>query len=236
MTYDVSNLALGTFAPPFAVINDFRLLSSLPARELRGGFAEAVKVALIRDRAYFDWIEANAERLRQFEPGRLRALIRRCAELHLDHIATCGDPFERGSARPLDFGHWAAHKLEQLSDYELRHAEAVAIGVALDTIYSRRVGLLAAADADRVLGLLERLGFVLQTELLTGREPAGALRLLTGLEEFREHLGGALTLTLLKTIGEGIEVHTMDAATVEAAINELMGRPPQNCQAPGISA
>src|SRR5439155_4507214 len=91
----------------------------------------------------------------------MQQLIYRCAELHVNHIATSGDPFEFGSARPLDFGHWAAHKLEQLSEYKIRHGEAVAIGIALDTIYSRDMGYLDAASAQRVLKLLEALGFEL---------------------------------------------------------------------------
>src|ERR1051326_4785955 len=152
---------IGTFAPPFAVINDFALLASLSPRDQRAGCVEAVKVALIRDREFFETIERDADRLRAFEPEAMHRLTRRCAELHVNHIATSGDPFEFGSARPLDFGHWAAHKLEQLSDYALRHGEAVAIGIALDTLYSRAIGLLDAAAAERVLGLLENLGFEL---------------------------------------------------------------------------
>jgi 3-dehydroquinate synthase len=100
---------IGTFAPPFAVINDFELLSSLPDRDKRAGYIEAVKVALIRDAQFFAAIERDAEALARFEAGPMQQLIRRSAELHLNHIATSGDPFEFGSARPLDFGHWAAH-------------------------------------------------------------------------------------------------------------------------------
>src|SRR5258708_4701519 len=105
---------IGTFAPPFAVVNDFQLLNSLPARDKRAGYVEAVKVALIRDRAFFEVLEADAKALREFEPASMQRLIYRCAELHVNPIATSGDPFEFGSARPLDGGHWAAHKLEQL--------------------------------------------------------------------------------------------------------------------------
>src|SRR5207249_4231810 len=140
---------IGTFAPPWAVINDFQLLSSLSERDKRAGYVEAVKVALIRDKDFFEALEQDVDALRNFEPEAMQRLIYRCAELHLEHIATSGDPFEFGSARPLDFGHWAAHKLEQLSDYRIRHGEAVAIGIALDTIYSRQIGLLDAASAER---------------------------------------------------------------------------------------
>src|SRR6185295_16139957 len=152
---------IGTFTPPFAVINDFNLLASLSPRDKRAGFVEAVKVALIRDHDFFETIEREADKLREFAPDSTERLIYRCAELHVNHIATSGDPFEFGSARPLDFGHWAAHKLEQLSEYKIRHGEAVAVGIALDVLYSRNIGMLDAKSADRVLALLERLGFEL---------------------------------------------------------------------------
>jgi len=215
---------IGTFAPPFAVINDFDLLASLAARDKRAGYVEAVKVALIRDRNFFEAIERDADRLRDFDSDSMEQLIYRCAELHVNHIATSGDPFEFGSARPLDFGHWAAHKLEQLSDYAIRHGEAVAIGIALDTIYSRKMGCLDAASAERVLHLLEKLGFELFANELLNVDSENNLMVLKGLEEFREHLGGQLTLTLLKAIGQGFEVHTMNLPRVIESIYELQGR------------
>src|SRR5438309_10693375 len=120
---------MGSSAPPEAVSDDVAFLGTLPERDNRAGVVDAVKVALIRDGAFFEQIERNAVALRNFEPAEMKRLIFRCAELHLDHIAGAGDPFERGSARPLDFGHWSAHKMEQLSDYKIRHGEAVAIGI-----------------------------------------------------------------------------------------------------------
>ncbi len=87
---------IGTFAPPHAVINDFNLLATLEPRDKRAGYVEAVKVACIRDAKFFDEIERDAEKLAAFEPAAMKRLIHRCAELHLDHIATGGDPFEAG--------------------------------------------------------------------------------------------------------------------------------------------
>jgi 3-dehydroquinate synthase len=129
-----------------------------------------------------------------------------------------------GSARPLDFGHWAAHKLEQLSEFKIRHGEAVAIGIALDVIYSRRMGFLDAASAGRVLSLIEALGFDLFANELLNVNSGGDFMILKGLEEFREHLGGRLTLTLLKSIGQGFEVHAMNLPRVIESIYELQGR------------
>jgi 3-dehydroquinate synthase len=215
---------IGTFAPPHAVINDFNLLATLAPREKRAGYVEAVKVACIRDKDFFEEIERDAEKLNSFDPETMKRLIHRCAELHLNHIAMGGDPFEMGSARPLDFGHWLAHKLEQLSSFTISHAEAVATGIALDVIYSRQTELLAEKSCERILSLLERLGFKLFVDELLGTDADGNLRFLAGLEEFREHLGGRLTITLLKEIGLGVEVHEMSSKKIITAIHKLRTR------------
>ena len=127
---------LGTFAPPYAVLSDLNFLETLEQRDWVGGLSEAVKVALLKDAAFFDFLETNAEKLKDRDAEAMAHAVYRCAELHFEHIATSGDPFEFGSSRPLDFGHWAAHKLEALTHYELRHGEAVAVGIALDSTYA----------------------------------------------------------------------------------------------------
>jgi 3-dehydroquinate synthase len=194
---------LGTFTPPYAVVNDFDFLDSLCDRDWRGGIAEAVKVALIKDPAFFDRLEECAAQLVARDTHAMEYVVHRCAQLHLDHIAG-KDPFETGSSRPLDFGHWAAHKLEQISHYRLRHGEAVAIGIALDSTYSYLTGMLSEAEWRRVLALLRKLGFSLYTS-----EMGTASDVLRGLAEFREHLGGELTIMLLEGVGRGVEVHEM---------------------------
>jgi 3-dehydroquinate synthase len=218
--FGIKNL-LGTFAPPAAVINDSVFIDVLPGPDKRAGMAEAVKVALIRDRDFFEWLEAKAEALVIFTSEPLDRLIRHCSILHIRQIAHGGDPFERGNVRPLDFGHWAAHKLETLSDYELRHGEAVAIGIALDTRYSVLAGYLPGGVDHRVRGLLEHLGFELWHSSCDARKDDGSLWLLDGLEEFRAHLGGTLTVTLLEDIGRGVEVHAMDEVLIREALEWL---------------
>jgi len=212
------------------VINDFQMLASLSDRDKRAGYVEAVKVALIRDSEFFASLERDAAALAGFEPATMQRVIYRCAELHLNHIATSGDPFEFGSARPLDFGHWAAHKLEQISEFKIRHGEAVAIGIALDTVYSRKIGFLDAASAERALKLLEALGFDLYANELMHVGSDNSLIVLEGLEEFREHLGGELTITLLKGIGQGFEVHEVNLPKAIEAIYELQQRQSQRGQ------
>ncbi len=215
---------VGTFAPPWAVLNDFDLLASLPRRERIAGLAEAVKVALIRDREFFEWIESQADRLVAFEAAAEESMIRRCAELHMRQIAHGGDPFEMGSARPLDFGHWAAHRLEALTHHHLRHGEAVAVGIALDSRYSVLAGLLEPGADERIAALLEHLGFRIWHPALTRIDESGGPAVLRGLAEFREHLGGELTVTLLAGIGEGVEVHEIDTALMMQAADWLRAR------------
>jgi 3-dehydroquinate synthase len=204
---------IGTFAIPWAVINDAELASSLSDRDFRCGFAEAVKVSLLKDPAMFGRLCDQAGRIRQRDWSAAQPMIRASAELHLAHITRGGDPFEMNEARPLDFGHWSAHKLEVMSEFRLRHGEAVAIGVAIDTMYSSLVHGLNHADALRVLGCLCDLGFMLD-------DPATAdsRALFAGLEEFRQHLGGRLTLTMLRGVGDPIDVHEVDRPQMLAAI------------------
>jgi 3-dehydroquinate synthase len=209
---------LGTFAPPFAVINDANFLRSLPERDQRAGIAEAIKVALIRDRAFFDFLYEERASLARFAPAAMEKMIHRCAELHLEHIGGGGDAFESGSSRPLDFGHWVAHKLEELSNSELKHGEAVAIGIALDSLYSQHLGLLGDLDLYRILTLLETLGFALNHPALSWLEVEKALG------EFREHLGGELSIPLLAGIGRKTEAHEIDIALMKRCIAALAER------------
>ena len=205
---------LGTFAPPVAVFNDEKFLESLKDRDWRSGISEAVKVALIKDPAFFVWLEENASALGDRDLQAMKYLVFRCAELHMEHIAG-RDPFETGSSRPLDFGHWSAHKLEQLSNFEVNHGEAVAMGIALDTVYSNLCGRLSKEETQRVLLLLKKMGFDLIHPLMDVGNHNSAI--LVGLEEFREHLGGQLTIMLLDKIGRGVEVHEVDRELLKQA-------------------
>jgi 3-dehydroquinate synthase len=214
---------VGTFAVPFAVINDVKFLAGLPLPEKRAGYIEAIKVSLIRDGAFFEEMERGVDAMRNFEPKMLRRVIERSAELHVKHIASGGDPFEVGSARPLDFGHWVAHKLEQITQFAVSHGEAVAIGIAVDLIYANLAGMLAEGDCVRILKLIDELGFTLWHDALlsTLESDPTQLAIIQGLEEFREHLGGDLCITLVIGVGQAVEVREMDPALVLQAIMQL---------------
>jgi 3-dehydroquinate synthase len=209
---------LGTFAPPFAVLNDFDFLDALSQRDWVAGIAEAFKVAMIKDRRFFRFLCTHAASLRQRDCPAMEKLVITCARLHLDHIRRGGDPFETGSARPLDFGHWSAHQLEVMSGYALRHGEAVAIGLALDAFYATEKGLLPTAELGALLAGLRDSGLPFWHPVLGRKDPNGSLTVLRGLEKFREHLGGALTITLPAPVGKRIEVHAMDHRTLTEGV------------------
>ena len=207
INYNGKKNFLGTFSPPNAVFNDDGFLATLTDRDYRSGISEAIKVSLIKDPKFFNWIEAHVEELVARNKVSMNYLIKLCAQLHLNHIAG-DDPFETGSARPLDFGHWAAHKLEQLSNFTVLHGEAVAMGIALDTAYSFLKGMLTEDKLHRVLSILLRLSYDISNPYIQINDLDSPI--LKGLAEFQEHLGGRLTITLLTDVGTGKEVNEMD--------------------------
>ena len=207
---------VGTFAVPWAVINDTSLLRTLSARDFRSGFSEAVKVSLLKDRDEFEWLCEHAAEIRGRDVRASKKAIHRSCVLHLKHITEGGDPFEMLEARPLDFGHWSAHRLEPITKYEIRHGEAVAIGVAIDCIYSSMKFGFPESDMMKVLECLTAIGMPLWHESLLPID-----RLMQGLEEFRQHLGGRLTITMLRGAGDPINVHEIDHAAMKIAIERL---------------
>lgn len=212
---------LGVFAPPWAVLIDPSTLETLPRREAVAGMAEAVKVALLRDPELFDWIRSNVRGLSNGEHALIETLVWRSALLHAAHISRSGDPFERGTARPLDFGHWSAHKLEVTSDYRLRHGEAVAIGMAIDLRYAREKGLASSSFVEEVIAVLRELGLPTWDPALELQGASGRLSVLDGLTEFREHIGGELAIPLVLEAGVSHEVSQVDESAMIAALRSL---------------
>jgi len=215
---------VGTFAVPWAVINDAALLETLPDRDFVCGFSEAVKVSLLKERELFDDLCGNAEQIAERDWSTCAPLIRRSAVHHLNHITRGGDPFEALEARPLDFGHWSAHKLEVMTNFELRHGEAVGIGVAVDSVYSSLVHGFPQQDAERVLSCLAKMGLPLDHPALHRVD-----ELFNGLEEFRQHLGGRLTVTMLEEVGAPVDVHEIDEAAMRQAIESVAEFAAEHC-------
>ena len=211
----------GTFAPPFAVINDFAFLKTLPQGDWIGGVSEAFKVAIIKDKPFFRYLCKNAAALRSRDQAVMEKVVEKTARLHLRHIAASGDPFEFGSARPLDFGHWAAHRLELMSNFTLGHGQAVAVGIALDSTYAMLKGMITPQERAQIIQGLSDCGLPVWSPLMERAGAHGEPDVLEGLEQFREHLGGQLCITLPNPVGAKREVHSMSLALVKKAIGLL---------------
>lgn len=207
---------LGTFTPPQAVINDFHFLDTLTTQDKRAGIAEAIKVALIKNQSFFGFLYASKDKLKIFAPVVMKKMIMDCAQEHLLHICKNGDPYEMGSARPLDFGHWSAHAFEEISGFELRHGEAVAIGILLDCYYSHAKGWLNEKEFSQVNDLISELGFPICIETLA------QLNIEESLDNFRTHIGGQLCITMLKGIGKAFEVNEIDLNLMHECVNALI--------------
>jgi 3-dehydroquinate synthase len=193
-----------------------RLLGSLPAEHWIGGFSEAVKIALLKDPGLLDRIERDAKRIIDRDMAASWPIVRRSAELHRGHIVQAGDPFELGSGRPLDHGHWVAHRLESLTAWALPHGQAVAVGLAVDACVACEMGWLATHKRDRIIGTLRSLGLPVFHAMLLPVE-----RLLAGLEQFRQHLGGQLAVPLLRDMGHAQDASDIPSEAVGAAVGWL---------------
>lgn len=210
---------LGAFAPPWAVVNDTEFLTSLSDAHWRDGLTESIKVAMLQDPSLLELLDDSAVRLATRDLDAMEAVVMRTAELHVRHIVSGGDPFESRQARPLDFGHWSAHQLEQMTGFGLSHGEAVGIGILIDVQYAALIGLAPGELVTTVHECLDRLGLPCACDALGDED-----RLLEGLERFREHLGGRLTITLVSDVGVPVDVHEIDEQAMRQAIRLVRRR------------
>lgn len=208
-------------APPFAVVNDLSLIRSLNRREWIGGTAEAFKIAVTRDASFFQWLCDHAEAIQGRDVPVMEALIKRAAVGHLERLREEGVSFGGGREQPLDFGHWAGHRIEAQSRFWLAHGQAIAVGMALDSVYARRVGLIDDDELARILRALIDTGLPVYSKHLDARGPSGELKLLPYLRDLRRRLGGRLALTLPDGVGHCIPVREIDVRIVAEAVEFL---------------
>ena len=195
---------VGAFHPPAAVVADPRTLATLADRDYRAGLAEAVKHGLVADRAYFQWMEINAPALVSRSLDTLTQLIRRSVEIKAEVVG--GDERESGRRAILNAGHTVAHALEQVSDYELPHGEAVALGLVVECELAEQLGVASAGLRKRVAALLGQLG-------LPGQLPPGLDRtaLVGTMATDKKNRSGQIHFALARQLGE---MHREDGWTI----------------------
>lgn len=152
---------VGAFHPPAAVVIDPQVLDTLPLAELRSGFAESIKHGAIADEAYFQFLEERAPVLLAEDPGErdrggLARVIGESVRIKADVVRA--DEREKGARKTLNFGHTIGHAIEHASGFALRHGEAVAIGMVVESEAAERAGIAAPGTTERVRNALRRAG------------------------------------------------------------------------------
>jgi len=148
---------IGAFHQPRLVLADLDTLKTLPERELRAGLAEVIKHGLIRDAAFFGWLEANLDPLLARDPDALGHAVMRSVAIKAEVVSR--DERESGLRALLNFGHTFGHAIETGLGYGAwLHGEAVAAGMVMAADLSRQLGYLSEADTTRIRSLLERAG------------------------------------------------------------------------------
>ena len=218
---------LGCFSPPYAVINDLNYLRTLSPRDLLAGLAEAFKVGITKDEKFYQYLKEVAPKIKRADFQVIEKIVIRCAKIHHQHISS-GDAFERSNSRPLDYGHWVAHRLESLSNNDLRHGEAVAIGLVFDSYCAVELGVLSDQIANDIYDSLSQAGFNLYNPLLN-KKNNGKLEIFDGLEQFREHLGGELTLIMPKKIGQITTINHLSEQIVIKVVDKLQEKASSLC-------
>lgn len=213
---------IGAFHQPSLVLADTSCLATLPAREFRAGYAEIVKYGLIRDRVFFEWLEANWRDVFAGGPARIRAIAKSCAT-KAEIVA--GDEYEAGERALLNFGHTFGHALERLVGYDgqrLVHGEAIAIGMACASRFSVRRGLCEPGLALRVEAHLQSVGLPVHIGDIAGWQ-GDAASVLEAMYQDKKVERGALTFILTQGIGHCFIAKNVDAGDVHAFLQDELG-------------
>ncbi len=213
---------VGVFHQPRLVIADSSVLKTLPVRELRAGLAEVIKYGLIDDPEFFDWVEAHAKALGAGEPALLAEAVRRSVAAKAAFVAR--DEHETGDRALLNLGHTFAHAIEACAGMhgEILHGEAVGAGMAAAFRFSTKLGLCPGQDSERAVKAIAALGLEVDWRKLPGA-PYHAGPLLEAMRHDKTNSGGTLTFILAKGIGQSFIDRNVDAAQVDAFLQELVG-------------
>jgi shikimate kinase / 3-dehydroquinate synthase len=210
---------VGAFHQPILVLADTACLATLPAREFRAGYAEVVKYGLIRDLAFFEWLEANWHAVFTGGAACIRAIAKSCAA---KAAIVAADEYESGERALLNLGHTFAHAFERITNYDGRrlvHGEAVAIGMACAFRFSARRGLAAEAEARRVETHLAAVGLPVHIRDIPGWDEDAAA-IVEAMMQDKKVKRGVLTFILAHGIGRCFIAKNVDADEVRAFLGD----------------
>jgi 3-dehydroquinate synthase len=210
---------IGVFHQPALVLADTAVLASLPPRQLRAGYAEVVKTALINDAGFFDWLEAHGLHVLNGDLAAAGDAVRRCVAAKAAIVAA--DEHETTGVRALlNLGHTFGHALEAQTGYSdaLLHGEAVGIGCVLAFDLSVRLGLCPAEDAQRVRAHFAEAGMAVSPAEVG--ISCGAAPLLAHMRQDKKMEAGRLPFLLARGIGQTFLAKDVDLDAVAALLND----------------
>jgi len=206
---------VGAFHQPRLVLADLDVLSTLPDREMRAGYAEVIKYGLLGDRAFFDWLDANGAAVLARRPDALTHAVARSVEMKAEFVAA--DEKEAGLRALLNLGHTFGHALEAETGYgeTLLHGEAIGAGQALAFRFSAAQGLCAPAEAQRAAAAIAAAGLPTRLADVPGH-PFDADRLVRHMAQDKKAEGGRLTFILARSLGEAFVAKGVGADAVRS--------------------
>ena len=209
---------VGSFHQPGLVVIDTAALDTLPEREVRAGYAEVAKYGLIRDRGFFDWLEANGHRVLAGDPDARRVAIVESCRAKARVVAE--DEREAGGRALLNFGHTFGHALEAEAGFDgrLLHGEAVAIGMGLALDLSRDMGLCPGQDADRARRHLARSGLPTEIGHIEGAGGWTADGLVERMRHDKKVLDGRMRFVLARGIGDAFVTADVEEGAARAVV------------------
>ena len=222
---------IGAFYQPKLVLADLDTLDTLPPREMAAGMSEVVKYGLIRDEAFFQWLEQNAEGLM----ARDKTLLARAVHQSCAHKAevVARDEREAGERALLNLGHTFGHAIETGMGYgSWLHGEAVATGTVMAALLSQQLGWLDARAIERVRALFERIGLPVDGPWLAATPAASAERYLELMRHDKKVSAGVMRLVLLKAIGQAVVSAEADDVAILAAIEAGLAKQPARTAVP----
>ncbi|TAL30667.1 MAG: 3-dehydroquinate synthase, partial [Phenylobacterium sp.] len=204
---------VGAFHQPRLVLADQTVLSTLPDREMRAGYAEIIKYGLLGDRVFFEWLEMNVAAVLARDPEALAHAVARSVEMKAEIVAE--DEKEQGRRALLNLGHTFGHALESETGYgdALLHGEAVGVGMALAFRFSARLGLANGQDAERASRAIAASGLPTRLRDVPGH-PFDAGRLVMHMGQDKKAEAGRLTFILARALGDAFVAKDVDAAAV----------------------
>ena len=200
---------VGAFHQPRLVLADIGMLASLPARELKAGYAEVVKYGLLGDAAFFEWLEVNGCCVISGDTGAQAEAVRRSCQTKADIVAA--DEYEAGQRALLNLGHTFAHAFEAVAGYDgrLLHGEAVSAGLVCAFAFSQQLGLCSGQDVMRVTAHLQAMEMPAHIDQLAVSRAEPQV-LIEHMRKDKKARQGKLTFILAREIGNAFVAGDID--------------------------